>query len=81
MAGYGKLFSLAGSSLCDEPMSTRWLFVFMISAQTIRSWRKQGRGPTFVKFGGARQAAVRYRREDLDAFVMAHLRASTSDVG
>lgn len=46
------------------------------SAQTLRNKRVKGEGPPFVKLGGA----VRYRCEDLDAWVAARLRTSTSQV-
>ncbi|MCC6269638.1 MAG: helix-turn-helix domain-containing protein [Dehalococcoidia bacterium] len=32
---------------------------------TLRAWRLNGRGPAYMKFG----RAVRYRREDVEAFV------------
>jgi excisionase family DNA binding protein len=38
-----------------------------LSAKTLRRWRWAGKGPEFVKIGGA----VRYRTTDLDAFVLA----------
>ncbi len=38
-----------------------------LSAKTLRRWRWAGKGPEFVKIGGA----VRYRAADLDAFVLA----------
>lgn len=37
------------------------------SPLTLRDWRKRGRGPAFVKIG----RNVRYRREDLDAYIEA----------
>ena len=44
---------------------------------TLRKWRWEGRGPRFVKIG----AAVRYDPADVDAFIEAGRRRSTSDPG
>ena len=38
-----------------------------LSPKTLRRWRWAGKGPGFVKIGGA----VRYRAGDLEAFVLA----------
>ncbi|WP_321471427.1 helix-turn-helix domain-containing protein [uncultured Paludibaculum sp.] len=38
-----------------------------ISVLTLRKWRSQRRGPQFVKIG----ALVRYRPEDVDAWITA----------
>lgn len=46
-----------------------------LSASTLAKKRLRGDGPPFVKFGGA----VRYRREDLEAFIASAVRTSTSD--
>lgn len=34
--------------------------------QTLRLWRMQGRGPSYVRFG---PRTIRYRREDIEAWV------------
>lgn len=47
-------------------------------ASAIRSWRVKGTGPMFVKISGR---GVRYRKQDIDSWVEAKLRSSTSDVG
>ena len=44
---------------------------------TLRRWRWAGKPPHFVKIGGA----VRYDPSDLDAFIKAGRRTSTSDTG
>ena len=49
--------------------------VLGLKVSTLRRWRWSGDGPQFVKLGGA----VRYRRSDLEAFIEAKLRMSTSD--
>lgn len=48
-----------------------------LAVKTLRRWRWAGRGPVFRKLG----AAVRYATADLDAFVEAGRRTSTSDHG
>jgi predicted DNA-binding transcriptional regulator AlpA len=40
-----------------------------IAAVTLSLWRRQGRGPAWIQMGGR---AVRYRREDVDAWMLAH---------
>lgn len=47
-----------------------------LSRRTLQQWRVSGRGPCFRKLG----AAVRYRRQDLDAFVDGATRSSTCEV-
>jgi hypothetical protein len=44
---------------------------------TLRRWRWAGKGPAFLKIGGA----VRYDPAELDRFVAAARRTSTSDPG
>ena len=39
-----------------------------ISVLTLRKWRGEGRGPRYVKIG----ALVRYRPEDVDAWIQSH---------
>jgi hypothetical protein len=41
---------------------------FGISVETLRTWRKQNRGPRFRRLGGR---CIRYRIADLEAFVEA----------
>ena len=45
------------------------------SVRTLQYWRYVGGGPVFVKVG----RRVLYRQQDLDAFIVAGLRSSTSD--
>ena len=54
--------SEAISSLIDEREAAKLLSV---APRTLQYWRWAGRGPAFVKIGGA----VRYHRRDLDDFV------------
>ena len=48
-----------------------------VTVKAVQGWRYRGGGPRFVKVG----RCVRYRLEDLQAFVLAALRTSTSDLG
>jgi Helix-turn-helix domain len=48
-----------------------------LKVKTLRRWRWAGKGPGFIKLG----SAVRYRPADLDGFITASQRTSTSDVG
>lgn len=48
-----------------------------LKSKTLARWRWAGCGPRFIKIGGA----VRYAENDLQAFIKAGLRKSTSDKG
>ncbi len=48
-----------------------------LKVATLRRWRWSGRGPPFIKIG----AAVRYDPDDVEAFIEAGRRSSTSDLG
>ena len=61
-------------ALVDE---TRAAQLLDLRVKTLRRWRWAGRGPRFVKLG----SAVRYRPADLDEFIAAGRRTSTSDTG
>jgi predicted DNA-binding transcriptional regulator AlpA len=60
--------------LVDEHKAAQQL---NLAVATLRRWRWAGRGPRFIKLG----AAVRYDLADVDAFVEASRRRSTSDGG
>ena len=45
-----------------------------LKKSTLEAWRVRGSGPVFLKLG----KAVRYRKEDLDAFINARKCTSTS---
>ncbi len=45
-----------------------------LTRAALEAWRCHGGGPVFVKLG----KSVRYRKEDLDAFVKARLHTDTS---
>jgi predicted site-specific integrase-resolvase len=46
-----------------------------VTAQALERWRGNGSGPAYIKLSGK---YVRYRHEDLDAFVAASRRHSTA---
>jgi len=48
-----------------------------LKVPTLRRWRWAGKGPAFLKIGGA----VRYDHADLAAFMASARRKSTSDAG
>lgn len=45
-----------------------------LTKATLEAWRTRGGGPRFLKLG----KAVRYRKEDLDTFIVSRLRDNTS---
>ena len=49
-----------------------------LSKPTLDRYRVSGEGPRFAKFGQGK-GAVRYRREDLDAWIAGRLVRSTSE--
>jgi hypothetical protein len=49
--------------------------VLGVSPRTLQRWRQEGRGPRFLKLGGA----VRYPATELSAFANAGLRESTGE--
>ena len=51
--------------------------ILRVTVKTLQGWRYRGGGPPFVKVG----RCVRYRLEDLQAFVLGAVRTSTSDPG
>jgi hypothetical protein len=46
-----------------------------VTAKVLERWRGTGEGPAFVRLTSK---TIRYRSEDLDAFVAARVRASTA---
>lgn len=49
-----------------------------LSVKTLRNWRVAGKGPQFCVY---ETRAVRYRRSDLEAYIVSARRRSTSDKG
>ena len=62
------------TQLLDEKQAAALLNV---SVKTLQARRSRGGGPRFVKLG----RSVRYAMADLEAFVLAAVRSSTSDRG
>ena len=60
--------------LLNEHEAAKYLAV---KVATPRRWRWAGKGPRFIKIGGA----VRYDIADLDEFIQNGRRSSTSDLG
>ena len=59
----------------DDFLSTRELAAKLgIAEQTLRIWRQQGRGPAFVKLGGA----VRYSTAEAARWLEGHTHRNTS---
>ena len=52
--------------------------ILNLSVRTLQKWRCTGEGPPFVRISSR---AVRYHREDIEAWVRDHMRSSTSDDG
>ena len=60
----------------EIPMTTRQAAQALgIKPGTLEVWRVRGDGPAYLKIG----RAVRYRRDDIEAFILAGRRASTSE--
>ncbi len=49
--------------------------ILKVSTRTLQAWRVQGYGPKFIKVG----RSVRYRLEDIHAFVNENVHQSTSE--
>ncbi len=64
--------------LNEPPLTTREAArELSLKPSTLEVWRVRGGGPVFLQLG----RAIRYRREDLLAFMESSLRESTSDPG
>lgn len=48
-----------------------------INAKVLERWRGTGEGPAYVKLSSK---TIRYRREDIEAFVAGRVRVSTAEV-
>jgi predicted site-specific integrase-resolvase len=62
--------------IMQKPYNTKEAADYLgMKPSTLEAWRCRGGGPIFLKFG----KAVRYRPEDLEAFMDERRRANTSD--
>ncbi len=60
-------------------LTTRQAAEFLgLKPSCLENWRWKGYGPSYVQ---VTRRAIRYQREDLDAFVQERRRSSTSDTG
>lgn len=50
--------------LTTEQLADRW----GLSANRLKQWRTEGKGPGFVKLGDGPKAPVRYKLEDIEEF-------------
>lgn len=50
--------------LTTDELAKRW----GLSANRLRQWRVESRGPSFIKLGQGPKAPVRYRLEDIEEF-------------
>lgn len=56
----GKRSEQPGGAMDQHELAEHW----GIPVRTLAAWRYQGKGPRYMKLGGA----VRYRREDIEAY-------------
>lgn len=66
------------SKLLSTPQAAEYLG---LKPNYLEKLRISGGGPAFVKITGGPAGMIRYTREDLDAWVAASRRRSTSDTG
>lgn len=58
-----------------RPLTTRQAAEYLsLSKYTLECWRSRGEGPKYLKLG----RSVRYRIEDLDAFMQSSITANTT---
>ena len=50
-----------------------------VRPQTLRAWRHRGDGPRFIRYGSTGRGPAFYRRDELDAWIDARVRRSTSE--
>jgi predicted DNA-binding transcriptional regulator AlpA len=57
--------------LTHDPLLTREQAAKLLAIEphTLACWRSEGRGPSAIKFGSGRSAAVRYRRSEIERWL------------
>jgi predicted DNA-binding transcriptional regulator AlpA len=61
-----------GSNEFDHLWTDSWVAKLVnVSRATLRRWRKQSRGPPYMKLGPEKGAAVRYSPADVEAWLTA----------
>jgi len=63
----GKPAASDGTDLLDPHVVARMLG---ISEGSLYAYRRRGIGPAFVKFGTGRKPIIRYRREDIEEWIL-----------
>ena len=81
-ADAGQMEEPGGRPLPEHPgallFTVEAAFLLGLSPRTVEALRLRGGGPPYIQIT---QKAVRYRRRDLDAWITARSRKSTSDPG
>jgi len=70
----------APTQVCQDDLLTTFEAAqfLRLSVPTLERMRLAGNGPIFIKLGPGKRARVVYRRADLDAWLLAQRRGSTS---
>lgn len=50
--------------LTTEELARRW----KVAQNTLRKWRVDGIGPSYIKMGEGKNATVRYKLEDIESY-------------
>ena len=66
---------ISNAALWDENKAAKYLG---LTPRTMQQWRWSGSGTRYVRVSGR---CIRYRPEDLDAFVQTRIVSSTADPG
>jgi predicted DNA-binding transcriptional regulator AlpA len=53
--------------------------MFGLTREGLERWRQTGRGPKWIKLGNGKSAPIRYRSEDIEAWLAERTFTSTSD--
>lgn len=61
---------IIGPALLKTPEAAAYLG---LAAGTLAAWRTEGTGPRYARLGKGSRSVIGYRREDLDAFIAAHM--------
>lgn len=61
---------IIGPALFKTPEAAAYLG---LASGTLAAWRMEGTGPRYARLGKGSRSVIGYRREDLDAFIAAHM--------
>jgi hypothetical protein len=70
-----------GAVLFNEYEAARYIGMSVSWLRSARMTKPAASGPPFLKYGGARQSRVHYRRADLDAWMQSRLRRPAAKTG